>query len=243
MVPPAYAFPGWHRTGMDRRALAAAIERAARPGRPRLEILGTRPPSAQSVGLVAGSFDPMTAAHAALAEALGTELTLLVWSPATLPKETGPGGAPSPPLLGPEDVVASLLSWCRPRASTRVAVSSHGLLVDQVEAAAASFPRSRLVLGVGSDKLRQLLDRRWYEDRDEVLDRLFDRAEVAVAAREGDASDVAADEPRWSARIRTVRLPPELAAVSSRAVREAVRRGEDVSATVPPEVLAFVREA
>jgi nicotinic acid mononucleotide adenylyltransferase len=242
MVPPARRFSGWHRTSVDQRALATAIGRAARPGRPRLEILGASPRPVRSVGLVAGSFDPMTVAHAALAEALGTDLTLLVWSPATLPKETGPGGTPSPTLLEPEAVLASLVAWCEPRTWARAAVSSHGLLVDQVEAAASSFPRSRLVLGMGSDKLRQLFDRRWYEDRDSVLDRLFDRAEVATAARSGAEPDVVADEPRWSGRIRAVRLPAEVAASSSRTVREAVRAGRDVSSIVPPEVLPFVRE-
>ncbi|HEX5948795.1 MAG TPA: hypothetical protein VFZ45_04445, partial [Actinomycetota bacterium] len=79
-----------------------------------------------------------------------------------------------------------------------------------------------------------------YGDSDAVLDRLFDRAEVAVAPRAGEALDVAADAARWSDLIRTVRLPPEVAAVSSRAIREAVRAGEDVSASVPPEVLAFL---
>lgn len=191
------------------------------------------------MGLVAGSFDPMTVAHAALAEALGTDLTLLVWSPATLPKEAGPGGDPSPPLLDPEDVLASLLAWCDPRPWARVAVCSHGLLADQVEAAAARFPGARLVLGMGSDKLRQLVDRRWYEDRDAALDRLFDRAEVAVASRAGEAPDVAEDAPRWSARIRTVRLPTGVAEISSRLVRNGVRAGRDVSAVVPSEVLPF----
>jgi nicotinic acid mononucleotide adenylyltransferase len=228
---------------MDGRALAAAIERADRPGGPRLEILGASPPAVGSVGLVAGSFDPMTVAHAALAEALGTDLTLLVWSPATLPKEAGPGGDPSPPLLEPEDVLASLLAWCDPRAWARVAVCSHGLLADQVEAAAPSFPRSRLVLGMGSDKVLQLLDPRWYEDRDAVLGRLFDRAEVAAATRAGHAMEVVLAETRWSDRIRTVRLPAALAAISSRAVREAVRQGEDVAKAVPPEILPFVRGA
>jgi len=225
---------------MERRALAAAIDRAARPGRPRLEVLGVWPPAAGSVGLVAGSFDPMTVAHAALAEALGTDLTLLVWSPATLPKEAGPGGNPSPPLLEREDVLASLLAWCHSRAWARVAVCSHGLLADQVEAAAVSFPRARLVLGMGSDKILQLLDPRWYQDRDAVLGHLFERAEVAVAARTGHAMDVVVAETRWSDRINTLRLPVGLAAISSRAVREAVRRGEDVSAAVAPEILPFV---
>ena len=225
---------------MDRRGLAAAIDRAGRPGGPRLEILGASPPAVGSVGLVAGSFDPMTVAHAALAQALGTDLTLLLWSPATLPKEAGPGGNPSPPPLEPEEVLASLLAWCGSRAWARVAVCSQGLLADQVEAAAVSFPRARLVLGMGSDKLLQLLDPRWYQDRDAVLGRLFDRAEVAAAAR-GHAMEVVLAETRWSDRIRTVRLPAALAAISSWAVREAVRQGEDVAKAVPPEILPFVR--
>jgi nicotinamide-nucleotide adenylyltransferase len=226
---------------MNRRALAAAIDRAARPGRPRLEVLGVSPPAAGSVGLVPGSFDPMTVAHAALAEALGTDLTLLVWSPATLPKEAGPGGSPAPPLLEPEVVLASLLAWCDPRAWARVAVCSHGLLADQVEAAAVTFSRARLVLGMGSDKLLQLHDPRWYQDRDAVLGHLFDRAEVVAAARAGHSMEVVVGETRWSDRIRTVRLPAGLAAISSRAVREAVRAGEDVAEAVPLEILPFVR--
>src|ERR671918_198607 len=92
MVPPVLPFPAWHRTGVARRFLTEAVRRATLPGQPRLEVLGPAPSAAGSVGLVAGSFDPMTAAHAAFAEALDTELTLLVWSPATLPKEAGPGG-------------------------------------------------------------------------------------------------------------------------------------------------------
>ena len=225
---------------MNRRVLAAAIDRALRPGRPRLEILGVSPAAVRSAGLVAGSFDPMTVAHAALAEALGTDLTLLVWSPATLPKAAGPGGPPSPPLLQPEDVLASLLAWCEPRRWARVAVCSHGLLVDQVEAAAASFPGARLVVGLGSDKVFQLLDPRWYEDREGVLGRLFDRSEVAAAPRAGQDMESVVRRTPWSDRIRTVRLPAALAEISSRAVREAVRRGEEVSGFVPPEILPFV---
>jgi nicotinic acid mononucleotide adenylyltransferase len=222
---------------MDRRLLLAAAERATVPGRPRLEVLGPAPPPVKSVGLVAGSFDPMTVAHAALAEALGTDLVLLVWSPATMPKAAGPGGEPSTPLLPPEDRLASLAAWCGSRPWARAAVSSHGLLADQVEAMDASFPRSVLVIGMGSDKLRQLFDPAWYEDRDAVLARMFGRAEVVAAIRGGDRPPV---DARWSDRVRFVELPNGLSEVSSRAVRAAVRRGEDVTTLVPPEVQPFV---
>jgi nicotinic acid mononucleotide adenylyltransferase len=196
--------------------------------------------------MVPGSFDPMTVAHAALAGSVGAELALLVWSSATLPKERGPGGGAAPPLLEPEDRLASMQAWCAPRPWAQVAICSHGLLADQAEATAAAFPGARLVFGIGSDKVLQLLDPGWYEDRDADLGRLFARAEVAWALRSGDEEPIRAAlerEPRWRGRIRRLDLPADVAEISSRAVRRAVRRGEDVAASVPPEVLPFVRAA
>lgn len=231
---------------MRRQAITAAIERARRPGPPRLEVLGRAPARPRTAGLVAGSYDPMTEAHAALAEALDAELTLLVWSPATLPKESGPGGDPAPPLLEPEERIASMLAWCAARPGTGVAICSHGLLADQVQAAVTAFPGARLVLGVGSDKVLQLLDPGWYEDRDGALAGLFSQADVVYAVRRGDEErlrHVLAGEPSWANRFRRLDLHSEVAALSSRAVRLAVRRGQDVTHAVPAEVLPFVAAA
>jgi len=231
---------------VDRAAIASALERAARPGRPRLEVLGSAPRRPGSVGLVAGSFDPMTVAHARLVGALGANLTLLLFSSGTLPKERGPGGEPSPPLLGPQERVASLLAHAASRQGVMAALCSHGLFADQAEAAASAFPHSRLVFGVGSDKVLQLFDPAWYEDREAALGRLFGLAEVAYAVRAGDEGRVealVAREVRWRDRIWRIDLAPEVAAISSRRVREAIRRAEDVAGLVPPEVLPFVRRA
>ncbi len=230
---------------MNRDEIAAALERARRAGPLWLEVLGRpRPSDPGTVGLVSGSFDPMTVAHAALVHALGTELTLLVFSAATLPKEPGPGGPPHPPLLDEEGRLASMLAWCAGRTGTAVALCSRGLYADQAEAVAAAFPGARLRFGLGSDKVLQLFDPGWYRDRDADLERLFSLAEVAYAVRPGDEDrlrDRLADDPRWASRLRRLELPPEVAGVSSRAVRGALARGEDVSASVPPEVLPFVR--
>jgi nicotinamide-nucleotide adenylyltransferase len=232
---------------MTDEGVAAAIERAREPGPPRLEIVGGPPPTnPETVGLVAGSFDPMTKAHEALAEALRTDLTLMVWSPATLPKESPPGADPSPPLLEPEARLVAVLAWCLTRPNARVAVASHGLLAEQVEGAARSFPDARFVVGVGSDKLRQLFDPAWYEDRDAALQRLFRHAVVAYSVRTEDRSS---PPPRidpgrgWRPRLRRLELPPDVAGLSSSAVREAIRRGEDVSGLVPNEVLPFLHAA
>jgi nicotinamide-nucleotide adenylyltransferase len=224
----------------------AALHRAARPGPPRLEVLGPVPGRPATVGLVAGSFDPMTVGHAALAEALGSELTLLVWSPATLPKEPGPGGGPAAPLLEPESRVASLLAYAAGRREVGVALCSHGLYADQAEAAAEAFPGARLVLGMGSDKLRQLFDPRWYRDRDSALVRLFALAEVGYAVRAGDEAmvrDLLAREGRWRPQLRPLELDPFSAAISSRSVRRAISRGEDVTGLVPTAIVPFVRAA
>jgi nicotinic acid mononucleotide adenylyltransferase len=229
--------------------IGRALARAREPGPPRLEVLWPYSPGAPArVGLVSGSFDPMTVAHAALAETLGrtSDLVVLLYSPATLPKEAAPGGEPGPALLPPGDRVASLLAYARHREGLGVGLCSHGLYADQAEAAHATFPQGDLVFGVGSDKVVQLMDAEWYRDRegrDAALERLFSLARVAYAVREAeeDRLDGAlAEASRWRDRIEALDLPPELAGVSSRSVREELARGGDVGDLVPAEVLPFV---
>ena len=226
--------------------IGRALARLGEPGPPRLEVLWPYVPGApERIGLVSGSFDPMTLAHTALADALGSaaDLVLFLYSPATLPKEPGPGGDPEPPLLDPRDRVASLLAYCRSKPGRGVALCSHGLFADQAEAVARAFPGAEIVFGMGSDKVVQLVDPAWYEDRDIALDRLFSRAGVAYAAREGDQDRLAAaleEGHRWGERIRPLAVPAELAALSSRRVREQLGRGGDVTALVPSEVIPFI---
>ena len=219
------------------------------PGPPRLEVLGGAERSARAgrprtVGLIPGSFDPLTVAHVALAEALLTDLTLFVYSAATLPKQAGARGEVTPPLLPAEDRVASLLAYCASRPQLRVALSSHGLYVDQVVAAASAFPGARLLLGMGSDKLAQLADPSWYDDRDAALNELFSRAELFFAQRRlspGEPGAALGELTRWKGRLRRMTLPEAVMRVSSRAVRDALRTGGDVSALVPREVMPFLR--
>jgi nicotinamide-nucleotide adenylyltransferase len=207
------------------------------------------------VGLLSGSFDPPTVAHQALARGLvgiGCDLVLFVWSVRTLPKESAPGGDPSPPLL---DVAARLECLAALSEGPEypegclglgVALSSHGLIAEQAEAAARRFPGARLVAGMGSDKVLQLLDPRWYEDRPAALDHLSGLATIAYAARAGEEEmvDVILADPanaRWRHAFGQLDCDPAVAAVSSREVRRRLRAGEDVSGLVPPEVLPFLR--
>lgn len=234
--------------------IGRALARAEEPGPPRLEALW--PPFSDApdrVALIAGSFDPMTIAHAALAEALTerAELVLFLYSVRTLPKQEGPRGRAGQPLLSPRDRVASLLAYVRLRPGLGVALCSHGLYADQAEAARAAFPEAELLFGVGSDKVVQLLDPAWYEApsgerRDAALDRLFSLARMVYAGREGTDERLAealVEAERWRDRLEVITLPPEVAGVSSRAVRDAVSRGREVEDLVPPEILPFVRRS
>ena len=223
-----------------------ALARMDEEGPPRLEVLWPYSPgSPERLGLVSGSFDPMTMAHAALAEALGAraDLVLFLYSPRTFPKEAGPGGKPREPLLLPRDRVASLLAYSRSRPRLGVALCSHGLYADQAEAAARAFPGAELFFGVGSDKLVQLADPAWYEDPQVALDRLFSLARVAYAVRKDQDERLAtalAGLGRWKDRIEELDLPPDLAELSSRGVREQLARGGDINGLVPTEILPFV---
>src|SRR5438552_1724916 len=90
--------------------------------------------------MLAGSFDPLTVAHEALAaRALGrADLVALVFSLRTLPKDEP---AP-PPLLPVEARIKILQRFCAARPGHAVGVASHGLLSEQVEAGAERFPEA-----------------------------------------------------------------------------------------------------
>ena len=109
------------------------------------------------------------------------------------------------------------------------------------------MPGAELFLAMGSDKVLQLLDPKWYEDRERTLDGLFAEARVLYAARAGDQALVAEalaapQNRRWRDRFERLEVAPEAAAVSSRMVRELIRKGSEVGHLVPPEVRPFVAQ-
>jgi nicotinamide-nucleotide adenylyltransferase len=221
------------------------IEELRRAGRPTLLVVPD-PGPVRSAALLSGSFDPLTVAHAALAEwaAALVEAVVLVYALDTLPKE----GAAAPPLLSVSERLEVLRRYCRPDERRFLGLASHGLLADQAEAAAERFPGAELWLVVGSDKVLQLFDPRWYEDREAALERLFSRARLLYADRagaEGAVREILARQENRRWRDRVVPLEPfrGVAAISSRMVRELVRSGEGVEALVPPEAREAVAAA
>ena len=212
--------------------------------RPTLEPLGSGPRGDRPIALLAGSFDPPTVAHVALATAWREETrgdVVLVYADRTLPKE--PGG--EEPLLDDAERLDALRRVAGAHAGFHAARASHGLIVDQAEAARDRWPGVPVTVLMGSDKARQLFEPGWYEDRDEALDRLFAAAEVRYAERAGDEGRVASivAEPanaRFLGRLAAISVSSEIAAVASSEVRRRIRSGMPVVELVPPEVIALL---
>jgi nicotinamide-nucleotide adenylyltransferase len=215
----------------------AALQRARSAGAPTLEVV---PPidRPESVALLSGSFDPPTVGHLALARAAlaRADRLVFVYSVRTLQKE-GPGHLQ--PLLPPARRLWALDALAGIDDRFSVGVASHGLLLDQVVAARARWPRGRLVVVIGSDKVVQLVDPKWYVDRDVALGRLVEEAEILYALRTGDGERLEAalaSVGHWRKRFVRLEVEPAVAAVSSRMVRELVRAGRPAAHLVPGPV-------
>lgn len=199
------------------------------------------------LALLPGSFNPVTRAHLALAEAaLAIPTCDTVWfliSVRTIDKEQVTGA-----LL--EDRLAQLCELARSRPWMGVAVCNRGLYVEQAEAARnCAGARASLRFLVGFDKIVQIFDPRYYGDRDEALQRLFGLASFLVAMR-GDATDSDLDAllDLPSNRPFATSVRPFLAstsdrlAISSTRVRAAIAAGDLPLADLPAEVVRFIRE-
>jgi nicotinic acid mononucleotide adenylyltransferase len=71
---------------------------------------------------------------------------------------------------------------------------NRGLYVEQAQAVRETFPRvTRLLFLIGYDKIVQILDPHYYEDRDAALHALFALAELLVAPRGGAGAEALAE--------------------------------------------------
>jgi nicotinic acid mononucleotide adenylyltransferase len=205
--------------------LAAALANAAAANEPRLEVVAGTLPRGVRAGLLAGTFNPLTRAHAALAMAghrASCERVVLAVAPASLDKE-------GLERAHPVDRLDWVRGWARRRPWAVAAVSSRPLLVDMAEAL-GRMTGGQVVLLLGTDKAAQLVEPRYYEDVEAALARLGRAASLLVAERPG---------PRpVPLPLRAAPLPTPAWARdrSSTEVREAARRHEPLDQLVPRQV-------
>jgi nicotinic acid mononucleotide adenylyltransferase len=216
-------------TAQERRRLAplaAALARAGdAAGPPRLEPVAGPIPRAGTAGLLAGTFNPFTRAHAALAVAghrAGCRLVVLAMAPVSLAKE-------GLERAHPVDRLDWALAWARRHPWARVAAASHPLLVDMAEALGRATG-GEVALLLGADKAAQLVEPHWYDDPAAAMDRLDRAATLLVAERAGH---LVPDLPVAAAPLATAAWVPERSATQARA---AAARGLPLGDLLPAAV-------
>jgi nicotinic acid mononucleotide adenylyltransferase len=195
----------------------------------------------------AGSFNPPTIAHLALLKQAqrfmyeqGTKPFHLyaAFSKRTVDKE----GVERPLLRDRILLLQMLLRRRLPHIG--ILLFNRGLYVEQAEAIRTAFPRVRRIFFLmGFDKLEQILDPRYYEDRDTALEALFRQAELLVAPR-GKAHEQEFDEllnrsenRRFARFIRALPFDPLYKDISSTRFRQNSRA---YAHDVPQEVRRFM---
>jgi len=190
------------------------------------------------VAFLSGSFDPLTLGHTTMAEAAAerADLVVLIYSVRTLPKE----GDTVPPLLSEEERLDIISTWCEGHPGIVPGVCSHGLLANQADAVRGCFPGARSLIVLGSDKALQLLDPKWYDDRNSELGALFKQSDVLYAERSGEEGAVDAElalreNSRWRKHFVRIDIPATVASISARKVRTLVAKGKRFEKLLPKE--------
>lgn len=129
---------------------------------------------------------------------------------------------------------------------TGILLFNRGLYVEQAEAIRAQFHEvKQLYFLLGFDKIVQIFDPHYYEDRDKALRELFALAEILVAPRAGaghaELSALLAqpENTPFAAHVHALPLDASYRDISSSRIREGMAAHEQ---DVPPEVLRFIRE-
>ncbi len=169
-------------------AIGEKVARVNQASAPSLETISHPIAIRQPAGRLAalsGSFNPLTIAHGALIlralESGVVDEVSVVIAVHTIDKVESEGASLSDRLI-------SLVCLARDQAKVSVAVTNRGLYAEQAAAYRRSFPGiGELFFLVGYDKIVQILDPRYYQNREQALGELFRQARLIVAPRgEGD---------------------------------------------------------
>lgn len=198
------------------------------------------------VGIFPGSFNPLTVAHTELARRACTALRLdrvfFTLAKVTVDKEQVTG-------LSLADRLLLLTLYAQQHNDTGVTLVNRGLYFEQAQAFRSLWGvQTELHFVVGMDKLRQIFDPRYYQDRDAVLRQLFSLASLIVANRgEMDQEDFRRflDQPEnraYRSHVHFLALPTTVAELSATAIRAALATGKRVQDQVTEETVSFLAE-
>lgn len=184
----------------------------------------------KNLGVLAGSFNPPTVAHLALAEAAGSWVDELLW--------VAPGAFPHKHYFGATlEQRLEMLGAMQLTGSSSIATTEAGLFVDIARECGAEYdPDVRLYFLCGRDAAERVLT--WDYGRPGVVEEMLREFELLVAARGGRFHPPAA----LHARIHALAISGEHDSVSSTEVRERIARGRPWEHLVPESIVERVRE-
>ncbi|MBM4254378.1 MAG: nicotinate-nicotinamide nucleotide adenylyltransferase [Deltaproteobacteria bacterium] len=203
-------------------------------------------PSLRRVGILCGSFNPLTFAHTTLAEKAIEAFTLdqvfFTLAKVTVDKEQVTG-------MSLEDRLLSLSLYVEQHHNLGVALVNRGLYFEQAQAFHSLFGNQvELNFLIGMDKLLQIFDPRYYQDRDAALQQLFSLTSLIVANR-GDMDEQSFsqlfDQPEnhpFRQHVHFFTLPANITDLSATQVRHNLATEQPISAYVPPAVEEFINE-
>jgi nicotinate-nucleotide adenylyltransferase len=179
---------------------------------------------ASLVGILGGTFDPAHNAHLAVAGAAVRALGLqqLLWVPTGAPPYR-----PAPVAAAAHRLAMLKLAIAgEPRYAVddrELAPDASGYTFDTLSSLRKEHPGTSFALLMGTDQYaKRATWHRWPE-----IEKL---CEVAVVAR-----------PGWNLDAKAKMIPINPMAVSASDIRARIARGEDVSAMLPPAVLAYIK--
>ena len=196
----------------------------------------------KKLGIFSGSFNPLTLAHARMAEDTLFEYQLdemlLLLAKSNVDK--GVFGLPLAARL------LTVKKYVENRPKFSVGVSSHGRYIDKVTALKTLLPpETEFHFIVGYDTLVRIFDRKYYTDFHAELRELFGTARFIVANRaEADIKTIETflSQPqisRYASYVSCILLPDAYAYMSSTEVRELLEQGKAIEHLVPPSILEF----
>jgi nicotinamide-nucleotide adenylyltransferase len=237
------------------KEVQALLERLHPDSPPRAIVIPGSPHPAGNIIVFTGSFNPPTNAHLAMLEqaerfaqsptlsATGDHQGLLLYA-AISKRTTDKENVDRPLMLDRIILLDTLLEQYLPH--TGMMLFNRGLYVEQAEAVRSSFPEvSRLFFLLGFDKIVQILDPHYYEDRDAALQTLFSLAELLVAPRgmadAGTLTDLLRQPQNqpFAQYIHALPLNSAYRDISSSRIRQ---HGVDHLQDIPQEVRRFMDE-
>lgn len=199
-------------------------------GERRMEFLHRAPGQPRSLAILPGTFNPLTVAHVALADAaldLVDEVVFVL--PQVFPHKVYSGA-------GFDERAEMLRLAVEKHNRFSAAATSGGLFLEIARECREAYGLDvTLEMLCGRDAAERVMN--WDYDDDGALKRMLGEFRLLVAARQGSYQP----PPKWSDVIRQLELPCDFNHVSATDVRQRLARGEPWEHLVPPVIRHHVR--